>query len=190
MVGFGSLSCYDNQYLFVTITSFNESLHTIVIGKKHKLTIENWTLLLHKRFCHIPKRRLERHVPDSILDPFDFLDCDLCVNYIKGKQTNIRIFNAKRKLELLGTKYSFGFRETQIFVDHSLKLLGMVKKYFIILIDTFSWYVYLYLIQEKSYSLNVSKKIIMLKLKTNSTKQIKELNLIVVMSVTTDMTVR
>lgn len=101
LVGSGSLSGYDNLYLLDIIASFNESLHTTVIGKKRKLSIENSTLLWHKRLDHIFERRIERLVSNGILDPLDFSDFDVCVNCIKGKQTNIRRFGVNRKLDVL-----------------------------------------------------------------------------------------
>ena len=89
LVGTGSLSVYDNLYLLDTIASFNESLHLSRRGAKHKLTNENYTLLWHKRVGHISKQRIERLVSNGILDPFDFKDFDVYVNYIKGKQKTL-----------------------------------------------------------------------------------------------------
>ena len=83
MVGNGSLSGYDNLYLLDTIASFNESVHINIIGVKRKLTSENLALLWHNRLDHISKRRIERLVSDSILDPFYFLDFYVYVNCIK-----------------------------------------------------------------------------------------------------------
>ena len=43
---------------------------------------------------------------DRILDPLDFTDFDVCVNCVKGKQTNIRRLGASRTsnvLELIHT---------------------------------------------------------------------------------------
>ena len=38
---------------------------------------------------------------DRILDPLDFIDFDVCVNCIKGKQKNIRILGANRTSDIL-----------------------------------------------------------------------------------------
>ena len=97
----GSLSYYDNLYLLDTIASFNESLHLNTIGVKHKLTGKNLASLWHKRLGHISKRRIERLVSNDILDPVDFSDFDMCVNCIKGKQTNVKRFSAKRSINVL-----------------------------------------------------------------------------------------
>ena len=43
---------------------------------------------------------------NGILDSLDFADFDMCVNYIKGKQINVRRFGANRStyvLELVHT---------------------------------------------------------------------------------------
>ena len=101
MVATGSLFGYDNLYLLDTTTSFNESLHVNMIGVKHKLTIKNSVSLWHKRLGHISKRRIERLVSDDILDSLDFLDFDMCVNCIKGKQTNVRRFGANKSIDIL-----------------------------------------------------------------------------------------
>ena len=47
-VATGSLSSFDNLYLFDTNASFNESLHVKTIGVKCKLTDENLASLWHK----------------------------------------------------------------------------------------------------------------------------------------------
>ena len=38
---------------------------------------------------------------DQILDPLDFLDFDMSINYIKGKQTNVTRFGANRSIDVL-----------------------------------------------------------------------------------------
>ena len=43
---------------------------------------------------------MERLVPEEIFNPLDFTDFDICVNYIKGKQTNESIFEANRTLDV------------------------------------------------------------------------------------------
>ena len=75
----GSLFDYDNLYVLDTIASFNESLHLITRGTKHKLTNENFASLWHKRLGHILKRRIERLVSDGIIKPIDFTDFDVSV---------------------------------------------------------------------------------------------------------------
>jgi transposase InsO family protein len=150
LVGSGSLSGYDNLYLIDTIASFNESLHVSTRGVKRKLTCENSASLWHKRLGHISKRRIERLVSNKILDPLDFTDYDMCVNCIKGKQTNKRRFQANRTsdvLELIHTDICGPFPTAS----------WNGQQYFITFIDDFSRYGYIYLIHEKSQSLDVFK---------------------------------
>ena len=149
-VGTGSLSVYDNLYLLDTIASFNESLHVGTGGVKRKLTSENSASLWHKRLGHISKKRIERLVSEGILDALDFSDFDLCIHCIKGKQTNIRSFGANRAsdvLELIHTDICGPFPTAS----------WNGQTYFITFIDDFSRYGYLYLIHEKSQSLDVFK---------------------------------
>ena len=100
-VGSGSLSGYDNLYSLYTDTSFNESLQLSTRGVKRKLTNENSAALWHKRLGHISKRRIERLVLDEILNPLNLTDFDICINCIKGKQTNKRRFEANRTSDVL-----------------------------------------------------------------------------------------
>ena len=150
LVATGSLSSFDNLYLLDTNASFNESLHVNTIGVKRKLTDENSASLWHKRLGHISKKRNESHVSNGILDPLDFSDFDMCVNCIKGKQTNVRRFGANRStdvLELIHTDICGPFPTAA----------WNGQQYFITFIDDFSRYGYLYLIHEKSQSLDVFK---------------------------------
>ena len=101
LVTTGSLFGFDNLYLHDTIASFNESLHVNTIGVKRKLTGENSASLWYKRLCHISKRRIERLMSNGILDPLDFSDFDMCINCIKGKQTNVSRFGANRSIDVL-----------------------------------------------------------------------------------------
>ena len=87
---------------------------------------------------------------DGILDPLDFVDFDTCVNCIKGKQTNVRRLGANRAsdvLELIHTDICGPFPTTS----------WNGQTYFITFIDGFSRYGYLYLIHDKSQSLDVLK---------------------------------
>ena len=94
LVGSGSLSGNDNLYLLHTVTSYNESLH---VGMKRKLN-ENSAGLWHRRLGHISRNRIERLVSNGILESLDFSDLQICVECIKGKQTNIRKLSAIRSL--------------------------------------------------------------------------------------------
>ena len=85
---------------------------------------------------------------DGILDPFDFMDFDTCVNCIKGKQTNVRRLSANRALDV------FELIHTDIYGSFpTVSWNG--QTYFITFINDFCRYGYLYLIHDKSQSLDV-----------------------------------
>ena len=146
--GSGSLLRYDNLYLLDNIASFNESLHVSTLGIKCKLTNENSASLWHKRLGHISKRRIERLMSDGILNPLDFMDFDTCVNCIKGKKTNVRRLDANRSLDVLELIH------TDIYGPFPTASWNG-QTYFITFIDDLSRYGYLYLIHDKSQSLDV-----------------------------------
>ncbi|KAK7276201.1 hypothetical protein RIF29_17337 [Crotalaria pallida] len=150
IVGTGSLSFYDNLYLLDTISSSNESLHISSRGTKRKLTNESPASLWHKRLGHISKQRIERLVSDGILDPIDLTNFQVCVECIKGKLTNERRSKAYRStdvLELIHTDICGPFPTAS----------WNGQQYFISFIDDYSRYGYLYLLHEKSQSLDVFK---------------------------------
>ena len=150
LVGTGSLTYVDNLYMLDTVASYHETLQLSTQDVKKKITNENSSSLWHKRLGHISKRRIERLMSDGILDSLDFEDFEICTNCIKGKQTNTRRFGANRAtdvLELIHTDICGPF----------LKVSWNGQQYFITFIDDFSCYGYLYLIHEKSQSLEVFK---------------------------------
>ena len=150
LVGTGSLSYVDNLYMLDTVASYHETLQLSTRGVRRKLTNENSSSLWHKRLGHISKRRIERLVSDVILDSLDFADFEICTNCIKGKQTNTRRFGDNRAtdvLELIHTDICGPFPIVS----------WNGQQYFIMFIDDFSRYGYLYLIHEKSQSLDVFK---------------------------------
>lgn len=76
----------------------------------------------------------------------------MCVNCIKEKQTNIRRFGVNKKLdvlELIHTNICGPF----------LKASRNGQQHFITFIDDFSRYNHLYIINKKSQSLDIFKKI-------------------------------
>ncbi|KAL6322006.1 hypothetical protein AAG906_003147 [Vitis piasezkii] len=84
---------------------------------------------------HISKSRVERLVSDGILDSLDFSDFDICVECIKGKQTKTKKLGANRATDVLELIHTT--------VDYTL--------------CDYSRYGYLFLIHEKSQSLDVFK---------------------------------
>ena len=129
------------------VASYHETLQLSTQGVKRKLTDENSSSLWHKRLVHISKRRIERFVSDGILDSLDFTDFEICT---KGKQTNTRRFCANGATDALQLIYTdiCGPFPTVSWND---------QQYFITFIDDFSLFDYLYLIHEKSQSLEVFK---------------------------------
>ena len=104
VVGSGIL--IDNLYMVNTQPSVNETLHVNSRGTKRKLTNEDSSMLWHRCLGHISKQRIERLVSDGILGPLDLVDFIICVECIKGKQTNVRKLGANRSssvLELIHT---------------------------------------------------------------------------------------
>jgi len=89
-------------------------------------------------------------VLDEILDPLDLSNFEVCVECIKGKRTNIRKLGAERAkyvLELVHIDICGPFPTTS----------WNGQQYFITFIDDYSRYGYLYLIHEKSQSLEIFK---------------------------------
>ena len=105
-------------------------------------------MLWHKRFGYISKQRIERLVLDGILDSLNLTDFKVYVECIKRKQTNIRKLGAKRNstiLELIHTDICGPFPTAS----------WNSQKYFLTFIYNYSHYGYLYLIHEKSQSLDM-----------------------------------
>jgi len=87
---------------------------------------------------------------DGILKPQDLKDFQVCIECIKGKRTNERKLSAERAkdvLELIHIDICGPFPN----------ILWNGRQYFITFIDDYSRYGYLYLIHEKSQSLEVFK---------------------------------
>lgn len=150
VVGTGSLCAYDNLYLLDTVASYKETLHVESKGTKRKLNTDNSATLWHKRLGHISRNRVERLVSDGILDSLDFTNFGVCIDCIKGKQTKIKKLGANRTtdvLELIHTDICGPFPTAS----------WNGQQYFISFIDDYSRYGYLFLIHEKSQSLDVFK---------------------------------
>ena len=84
----------------------NETLHSSNYCIKRKLMNENSSMLWHMRLGHISNQCIQRLVLEGILDPLDLSDFQVCIECIKGKQTNMRKKNANRcgdVLELIHT---------------------------------------------------------------------------------------
>ena len=150
LVGTGSLFYVDNLYILDTVASYHETLQLSTRGVKRKLTNENSLSLWHKRLGHISKRIIERLVSYGILDSLDFVDFEICTNCIKGKQKKHKENGANRATNVLE------FIHTDI-CEPFPTVSWNGQQYFITFIDDFSHYGYLYLIHDKSQSLEVFK---------------------------------
>ena len=150
IVGTGSLSGFGNLYLLGIIASYYETLHVSSRGTKRKLTNENVATLWQKRLGHISKNRIERLVSNGILDSLDFTNFTIRVECINGKQTKNKRLGANRVSEVLELIH------TDI-CELFLKASWNGQQYFILFIDDYSRYGYLYLIKEKSQSLDMFK---------------------------------
>ena len=140
----------DNLSMLNTIASYNDTLQITSRGTKQKLSRENSAMLRHKRLGHISKGRLERLVSHGILESLDYSDLNVCIECIKGKQTNKRKLSANRStgvLQLIHTDICGPFPTAS----------WNGQQYFITFIDDYSRYGYLYLIHEKSQFLDVFK---------------------------------
>ena len=89
-------------------------------------------------------------IRETCLDSPDFTNFDVCVNCIKGKQTNIRRLGANRTLDFVELIH------TNVYGPFPMAFWNS-QQYFISLIDDYSRYDYLYLIHEKSQLLDVFK---------------------------------
>ena len=101
VVGIGSLIYYDNLYSLDTITSYQETLHASSCGTKQKLNQENSRSLWNKWLGHISKPRIERLASNGILNDIDFIDFDVCIECIKGKQTKVKNKSAHKSSKVL-----------------------------------------------------------------------------------------
>ena len=131
--------------------NFTNSLFNVehVSSSKFNVQNENSAFLWHQRLGHISKERMMRLVKSEILPHLDFGDLDVCVDCIKGKQTrHISKNSTTRSNELLELIH------TDICGPFDIPSWSG-EKYFITFIDDFSRYCYLYLLHEKSQSVDI-----------------------------------
>lgn len=150
IVGTGSLSISDNLYMFDINVQYHETLHVTSRGTKRKLNKDNSADLWHRRLGHISKSRMERLVSEGILDTLDYTNSNTCVQCIKGKQTK------QKKLGAIRSKDVLELIHTDICGPFPIASRNG-QRYFISFIDDYSRYGYLYLIHEKSESLDTFK---------------------------------
>ena len=108
---------------------------------------------------------------DEILELLDLSDFEVCVECIKGKQTNMKKLSAERAKDVLELAH------TDICGPFPTRSWNE-QQYFISFIDGYSRYGYLYLIHEKSQSLDFLR-VSRLKLKFNLERKLRLSNLTV-----------
>ncbi|KAL0428049.1 UNVERIFIED_CONTAM: Copia protein [Sesamum latifolium] len=88
LVGNGTLS---NGLYHINLQS--DALYTLHIsdnaGIKRCVMNEDSFILWHRRLGHIFIERIKKLVNDGVLNTLDLADSDTCMDYIKGKQTNV-----------------------------------------------------------------------------------------------------
>ena len=117
------------------------------IGLKRRIINKNYAYLWHKHLGHISKERLQRLVNNEILPILDFTDLRIYVDCIKGKPTKHSKKGATRGTQLLKSIH------TNICGPFDTSAING-EGYFITFIDDFLWYGYIYLLLEKSQSVN------------------------------------
>ena len=125
------------------------SLNIVNAISKRPIIKDKSFSLWHKRLGHISKERINRLIMDDILPALDFEDMETCIDCIRGKLTKTKRKGATRSTNLLEIIH------TDISGPYSSTICG--NRYFITFIDNFSRYGYLYLIKEKSDSLDKFK---------------------------------
>jgi len=145
---YGSGTLIDELYCFNLDVKFVESLFHVE-HSNHIVCKENSAFLWYQRLGHISKEKMLRLMKSEILPKLDFSDWDVCLDCIKGKQTkHISKNPATRSSQLLELIH------TDIRGPFDAPSFG-AEKYFITFIDDFLRYCYLYLLHEKSQSVDV-----------------------------------
>jgi transposase InsO family protein len=111
------------------------------------MVVRDYLIISRERLGHISRERLERLVKDEILPNLGFSDLGVCVDCIKGKQTKHTKKGATRSTKLLEIIH------IDICGPFDTPSFGK-EKYFIAFIDDFSRYDYIYLLHEKSQTVN------------------------------------
>ena len=117
------------------------------VGTKHSLVNERSAFLWHKRLGHISRERMERLIKNEILPYLDFMDLNICVGCIKGKQAKHTKKGTTRSTQLLEIMH------TDIYGPFDVSSFGK-KRYFITIIDDYSRYGYVNLLPEISQAID------------------------------------
>ena len=104
-------------------------------------------LLSHGINVQVTFQRMERLIKNEILPDLDFTDLNICVNYIKGKQTKHTKKKATRSTQLLEIAH--------IDICGPFDVNSFEKeRYFITFIDDYSRYGYVYLLPKISQAMD------------------------------------
>ena len=141
MIGSGTFS--DSLYKLNFNNLYVEILMTLHhnVDTKRGLVNECSAYLWYKRLGHIFKERLERLIKNEILSNLDFIDLNVCVDYIKDKQTK---HTNKQLLEII---------HTDIYGPFDVSSFNK-EKYFTTFTDDFLRYGHVYLLHEKSQAVD------------------------------------
>ena len=148
----GSSTLYDGLYKLNLDNLYAETLMTLQhnVGTKQSLVDERSAYLWHKHLGHISKENMQRLVKNEIPSDLDFTNLNVCVDCIKGKQTKHTKKGVIRSTQLLAIIH------IDIYGPFDVNSFNK-DKYFITFIDDFSHYGHVYLLHEKSQSVNTLK---------------------------------
>lgn len=107
-------------------------------------------MLWHKRLRHISKDRISQLSKSNLILIIDFKNASKCVDCLRGKMTNVRKFDAKGSHSLLE------IIRTNICGPFLVKTI-CENSYFVSFIDDFLRHCHIFLISEKSLTLNCFK---------------------------------
>jgi len=177
----GSGTLYDGLYKLNLDNLYAETLMTWHhnVGTKRSLVDERSAYLWHKHLGHISKERMQRLVKNEIFSDLDFTDLNVCVDCIKGKQTKHTMKGATRSTQLLEIIH------TEICGPFDVNSFNK-EKYFITFIDDFSRYGHVYLLHEKSQSVN-ALEVYINEVEMQLDRKVKMYGLIEVVSIIEDM---
>jgi len=145
----GKATKFDGLYRLNLDSNVFNSLHVQCIGTKRAFIKENSFSLWHRRLGHISKERIDRLIKDEVLPSLDYKDLEQCVDCIRGKLAKTNRKGSTRSRDLLEIIHTD--------ICGPLKPTLCENKYFITFIDDFSRFGYVYLINEKSQSLEKFK---------------------------------
>ena len=132
------------------VTPSNLILYTSMRGSKLQSSSSNSYSLRHRRLGHILQKIIDRLVIEGVLQLFHVRDIEKCVSCIKGKNTRTTGKGSSRATKLLQLIHTdtCGPLPTEIRNGHW---------YFVTFNDDYSRYGYIYLIRDKSESLDTFK---------------------------------